>query len=67
MHQAVMIGDALTDIAAGRAVGARTVLMLTGVTTRAMAELIPPDQRPSRVAADAAELETALRELAPEA
>ena len=32
--EAVMIGDALTDVAAGRAVGARTVLMLTGVTTR---------------------------------
>ncbi|MHB8958995.1 MAG: HAD-IIA family hydrolase [Candidatus Limnocylindrales bacterium] len=67
VRQAVMIGDALTDVAAGRAVGARTILMLTGVTTRAMAELIAPDQRPDRVAADAAELEAALRELALEA
>jgi HAD superfamily hydrolase (TIGR01450 family) len=64
VRRAVMIGDALTDVAAGRAVGARTVLMLTGVTTPAMAELIPQDQRPTRVAADAAALETALRELA---
>ncbi len=67
VRRAVMIGDALTDVAAGRAVGARTILMLTGVTTREMAELIPPDQRPNRVAADAAELEAALRELAAEA
>ena len=64
VRRAVMIGDALTDVAAGRAVGARTVLMLTGVTTAAMAEQIPADQRPTCVAADAAELEAALRELA---
>lgn len=32
--EAVMIGDALTDIAAANAVGARSILMLTGVTTR---------------------------------
>ena len=61
---AVMIGDALTDVAAGRAVGARTVLMLTGVTTRAMAEALPEDQRPTRIAEDAASLAAALEELA---
>ena len=43
-----MIGDALTDVAAGRAVGARTVLMLTGVTTRETADALPPDERPTR-------------------
>ena len=43
---AVMIGDTLTDVAAGRAVGARTVLMLTGVTTRETADALPPDERP---------------------
>lgn len=64
LGSAVMIGDALTDVAAGRAVGARTVLMLTGVTTRAMADQIPEGQRPTRIAVDAGELERALRELA---
>ena len=61
---AVMIGDALTDVAAGRAVGARTVLMLTGVTTRAMADALPEDERPTVIAEDAAALEAALRDLA---
>ena len=51
-----MIGDALTDVAAGRAVGARTVLMLTGVTTRETADALPPDERPTRIAADGEEL-----------
>jgi len=61
---AVMIGDALTDIAAGRAVGARTILMLTGVTTRAMADALPEAGKPTRIAADAAGLAAALAELA---
>ena len=61
-----MIGDALTDIAAGRAVGARTVLMLTGVTTREMADALPEAERPTRIAADAAELSAVLAELAAE-
>lgn len=61
---AVMIGDALTDVAAGRAFGARTVLMLTGVTSRSMADALPPDRRPTVVAEDAAALDAALRELA---
>ena len=64
LRTAVMIGDSMTDIAAGRAVGARTVLTLTGVTTRAMADALPEAERPTRVVADAAGLETALRELA---
>lgn len=61
---AVMIGDALTDVAAGHAVGARTVLMLTGVTTREAAEALPEADRPTRIAADAAGLSLALAELA---
>ena len=61
---AVMIGDAITDVAAGIAVGARTILMLTGVTTRAMADALPPDQRPTRIAADAGELAAVLAEMA---
>lgn len=64
VRRAVMIGDALTDVAAGRAVGARTILMLTGVTSRETAEALPEDQRPTRIAADAAELAAALEELA---
>jgi len=62
--RAVMIGDALTDVAAGRAVGARTILMLTGVTTREMADALPPAERPTRIAADAGELTAALAEMA---
>ena len=63
--EAVMIGDGLaTDIAAARAVGARTVLMLTGVTTRAEVDKLAADERPTAVAADAAELAAALEALA---
>jgi 4-nitrophenyl phosphatase len=63
-REAIMIGDGLaTDIAAARAVGARSILMLTGVSTRAdYDELAAPD-RPTDVAADAAELEEALGRL----
>ena len=42
---AVMIGDGIaTDLAAASAVGARCVLMLTGVTTAAQVEALPPDR-----------------------
>jgi len=62
---AVMIGDNLgTDIAAARALGARSILMLTGVTTRAAAESAAPGDRPRAVAADAAELAAILDRLA---
>lgn len=61
---AVMIGDSLTDVAAGHAVGARTVLMLTGVSTREMAAGLPSDDRPTRIAADAGELASVLADLA---
>jgi HAD superfamily hydrolase (TIGR01450 family) len=62
---AVMIGDGLaTDVAAARAVGARSILMLTGVTTRAEVEALPPEARPTAIAADAAELGAALDRLA---
>ncbi len=63
-REAVVIGDGLgTDIAAARAVGARSVLMLTGVSSREQVDARPVDQRPSAVAADAAELAIVLREL----
>jgi len=63
----VMIGDGIgTDLAAARAVGARSVLMLTGVTTRALLAGIPAGEGPTAVAADAAELADALDRLAAE-
>ncbi|HET7472032.1 MAG TPA: HAD-IIA family hydrolase [Candidatus Limnocylindrales bacterium] len=63
--EAVMIGDNLgTDIAAARAFGARSVLMLTGVTTRDDVAGTAEDARPTAVAADAAELGTILDRLA---
>ncbi len=63
-RDAIVIGDGLlTDIAAANAVGARSVLMLTGVSTRAQAEALAPDRRPTAIAADATELAVVLREL----
>jgi glycerol-1-phosphatase len=62
---AVMIGDSLaTDIAAARAVGARSVFMLTGVAGRDELDRLPPDERPTAVAANAEELAAALERLA---
>lgn len=65
VRQAVMIGDALySDIAAARNVGCRSVLMLTGVTSRSAADALPPAERPTAIAADADELATVLAQLA---
>jgi 4-nitrophenyl phosphatase len=59
--EAIMIGDGIgTDLAAARAVGARSVLMLTGVTTREQVAALPIAEAPTAVAADAAELAAAL-------
>lgn len=67
VREAVVIGDNLmTDIGAAQAVGARSVLMLTGVTSRAELEAAPPDAWPTAIAHDAAELEQALERLARE-
>ncbi len=61
---AVMVGDGIaTDLAAARAVGARSVLMLTGITTREQVDALLPSERPTAVAADAAELADALERL----
>jgi 4-nitrophenyl phosphatase len=63
-RDAVMIGDGiLTDLPAARAVGARCILMLTGVSTRAEAEALRGRDAPDAIAADATELEQALAEL----
>jgi ribonucleotide monophosphatase NagD (HAD superfamily) len=62
---AVMIGDSLvTDIPAAVAVGARSVLMLTGISTRRQVEGLAAADRPTEIAADAAELAVALDRLA---
>ena len=63
--EAIVIGDGiLTDLAAARAVGARSVLMLTGVTTGAALEALPSTDGPTKVAADAAELAQLLEDFA---
>jgi 4-nitrophenyl phosphatase len=63
-QEAVMIGDMLSiDVAAARGVGARSVLMLTGVTTRAQLDAAPATDRPTEVADDAAGLAAALERL----
>jgi len=60
----IMIGDGIaTDLAAARAVGARCLFMLTGVTTRAQVEALPADERPTDIVADAGELAAALERL----
>jgi HAD superfamily hydrolase (TIGR01450 family) len=64
---AVMIGDSMvTDIPAAIAVGARSVLMLTGITTRAQVEAMPASVQPTEIATDAAELAAVLERLAAE-
>jgi 4-nitrophenyl phosphatase len=65
VREAVVVGDGLaTDVAAAHAVGARSVLLLTGVSSRADIEALSPELRPTRVATDAVELAQVLRELA---
>jgi HAD superfamily hydrolase (TIGR01450 family) len=62
---AIVIGDNLfSDIAAARAVGARSILMLTGVTTPEMAARLADHERPTAIAANATELERQLEEMA---
>jgi HAD superfamily hydrolase (TIGR01450 family) len=62
---AVMIGDSLvTDVAAARAVGSRSVFMLTGVTSQDELAALADGDRPTAVASDAAELAAVLDRLA---
>jgi len=64
--EAIMIGDGIaTDLAAARAVGARCIFMLTGVTTRAQVNALATTDQPNAIAADAAELAAALERLGP--
>lgn len=63
-EEAIVIGDNLvTDIRAAIAVGARSVLMLTGVTDDDELARAPSDLRPTVVARDAAELERCLESM----
>ena len=65
LRDAIVIGDSMiSDIPAARRVGARSVLLLTGVTTAAELEPVPTDVRPTAVARDAAELAAILEEWA---
>ena len=62
--EAVVIGDAIgTDLAGAKAIGARSVLMLTGITSRDEVEALSAEERPDAVAADATELAAALDRL----
>ncbi len=61
VEEAIVVGDGLgTDIAAAKAVRARCVLVLTGVTTQQQLEAAGPELRPDAVAQDAMELEALL-------
>jgi ribonucleotide monophosphatase NagD (HAD superfamily) len=63
--EAYVIGDGIvTDLAAANAVGAKTILMLTGVTTGAALEALPSADKPFAIAADATELAQVLEGLA---
>lgn len=65
VDEAIVIGDnLLSDIPAARAVGARSILMLTGVTTPEMAAALTDAERPTAIARDAEDLAARLRELA---
>jgi 4-nitrophenyl phosphatase len=65
LSDAVVIGDSLgADIGGACAVGARSVLMLTGVTTRSQLDGVPESRQPTEIAADATELAAALDRLA---
>lgn len=60
-RSAVVIGDGLaTDIAAANRIGARSILMLTGVSTAREAQNAAPPLQPTAVAADARELSIVL-------
>jgi HAD superfamily hydrolase (TIGR01450 family) len=63
--EAIVIGDAIsTDLAGAKVIGARCILMLTGITTPDEVEALPEADRPDAVAADAAGLAVALDKMA---
>jgi ribonucleotide monophosphatase NagD (HAD superfamily) len=65
VEEAVVIGDGLvTDIAAANAVGARSVLVLTGVSTSEQALALPVEQQPTVIAQGPSDLGDVLDRLA---
>jgi glycerol 3-phosphatase-2 len=65
VEAAVVIGDGLqTDIRAAHAVGARSILVLTGVTTRSHLDEADPAVHPTAIARDADELAAILEHFA---
>lgn len=65
VEEAVVIGDGLlTDIAAAKAVGARSVLVLTGVSSAEQAKALPRAAQPTAIASGPEELATVLDTLA---
>jgi len=55
--ESTMVGDRLdTDIAVGKRAGARTVLVLTGVTSREAASSAPDEWRPDQIIGDLRDL-----------
>lgn len=68
VSEAVMIGDGIaTDLAAAVAIGIPCILMLTGVSSRADVDALPPGRRPVALAVDAAALAAALDAIRPTA
>ena len=66
VREAIVIGDSLvSDIPAAHRVGARSILMLTGVTTAEELKRVPRAARPTAVARDADELGAILDEMQP--
>jgi HAD superfamily hydrolase (TIGR01450 family) len=65
VEEAVVIGDGLlTDIAAANAVGARSVLVLTGVSTAEMANALAPEEQPTVISEGPSDLDAILDRLA---
>ena len=65
VEEAVVIGDGLlTDIAAANAVGARSVLVLTGVSTAEMSDALPPNEQPTVISEGPGDLGAILDRLA---
>ena len=60
-RDAIVIGDSLhSDMVAAKAIGARRVLMMTGVTSEAKLAAQPADDQPDAVARSAADLDAIL-------
>lgn len=63
-EQALMVGDSLvSDMVLARRGGTHSALLMSGQTSRAMAERLRPSQRPTMVLEDLAELHSLWRQL----